>query len=110
MNSKLMRLAAGVLAVSLAAVACGVTDFGTSDALPALQGGPTTITGKVTYTNSFFTRGVAEPIVILEDETGFVRRDRKFVIPPESQVLGEITSDFYTSPFTYSLSLPVRPA
>jgi len=38
--------------------------------LPALQDGPNTINGKVSYTNSFFTRGVAEPIVILEDEGG----------------------------------------
>ena len=104
-----MRLAAGLAALSLAVTACGINDLARPTALPALQGGPTTITGKVTYTNSFFTSGVAEPIVILEDQTGFVKRDRKFEIPPESQVLGEITSDFFTSPFTYSLSLPARP-
>ena len=76
----------------------------------AIQDGPTTVTGKVTYTNSFFTRGVAEPIVILEDQSGFVKRNRDFVIPVESQVLGKITSDFYTSPFTYTVSLPVAPS
>jgi C-terminal processing protease CtpA/Prc len=63
----------------------------------------------VTYTNAFFTEGVAQPLIILEDETGFVRRDRNFVFPPESQVIGQITSDFYTSPFNYSLSLPAVP-
>ncbi len=73
------------------------------------QGGPKIVTGKVTYTNSFFTSGVAEPEIILEDEGGFVTRNRKFVIPIQSQVIGEITSDFYTSPFTYSLSLPAEP-
>ena len=73
------------------------------------EGGPKVVTGEVTYTNSFFTSGVAEPEVILEDEGGFVTRNRKFVIPVESQVLGEITSDFYTSPFSYTLSLPAEP-
>ena len=72
-------------------------------------GGPKIVTGKVTYTNTFFTSGVAEPEIILEDEGGFVTRNRKFVIPIQSQVIGEITSDFYTSPFTYTLSLPAEP-
>jgi C-terminal processing protease CtpA/Prc len=77
--------------------------------LPAQASGPKIVTGNVTYTNSFFTSGVAEPEIILEDEGGFVTRNRKFVIPIESQVIGEITSDFYKSPFTYSLSLPAEP-
>lgn len=71
--------------------------------------GTRTVTGTVTYTNYFFTAGVAEPVVILEDQGGFVDRDRKFLIPVESQVIAKITSDFYTSPFTYSLSLPEKP-
>ena len=69
----------------------------------AYKAGPKTVTGKVAYTNTFFTSGVAEPEVILEDEAGFVTRNRKYIIPVQSQVLGQITSDFYTSPFTYSL-------
>jgi C-terminal processing protease CtpA/Prc len=73
------------------------------------EGGPIIITGEVEYTNPFFTAGVAEPIVILEDQAGFVDRDRNFIFPVESQVLGQITSDFYTSPFTYSLTLPLVP-
>jgi C-terminal processing protease CtpA/Prc len=85
------------------------------DNLPAAtiehdEGGPVSITGSVTYTNGFFTSGVAEPLVILEDEAGFVDRNHGFVIPQESQVLGKITSDFFTSPFTYSIQLPVEPA
>ena len=73
------------------------------------SGGPQIIAGSVTYTNAFFTSGVAQPLVILEDQGGFVVRDRQFVIPVESQVLGQITSDFYTSPFSYSLTLPEEP-
>jgi C-terminal processing protease CtpA/Prc len=67
------------------------------------------VSGAVSYTNTFFTAGVAEPEIILEDQTGFVTRNRKFLIPIESQVIGKITSDFYTSPFNYSLSLPAEP-
>ena len=73
------------------------------------EGGPQIIRGEVAYTNAFFTAGVAEPLVILEDQAGFVDRDRGFVLPPESQVLGQITSDFFTSPFTYTLQLPLEP-
>ncbi len=74
------------------------------------EGGPVSVTGNVTYTNGFFTAGVDEPLVILEDETGFVKRDHGYLMPEKSQVLGQITSDFYTSPFTYSIELPIVPA
>ncbi len=73
------------------------------------QGGPVTLTGDVTYTNAFFTLGVASPMVILEDQAGFVDRDRGFLMPVESQTLGQITSDFFTSPFSYSIALPIEP-
>ena len=73
------------------------------------EGGPVAITGSVTYTNPFFTSGVASPLVILEDQAGFVDRNEYYIFPPESQVLGQITSDFYESPFTYSVALPIEP-
>lgn len=73
------------------------------------EGGPVAITGSVTYTNPFFTMGVASPLVILEDQAGFVDRNEYYIFPPESQVLGQITSDFYESPFTYSIALPIEP-
>src|SRR5215212_858773 len=73
------------------------------------EGGPVAISGQVNYTNAFFTLGVAEPMVILEDEAGFVDRNKGFLLPKASQVLGQITSDFFTSPFSYTLSLPIEP-
>ncbi|MCA9969481.1 MAG: PDZ domain-containing protein, partial [Anaerolineales bacterium] len=73
------------------------------------EGGPVSITGVVTYTNPFFTMGVAAPVVILEDQAGFVDRDEGYIFPVESQALGQITSDFYTSPFSYSVALPLEP-
>ncbi len=73
------------------------------------EGGATSVSGELFYTNPFFTAGVAEPLVILEDQAGFVDRDRNFIFPIESQVLGQITSDFYTSPFTFKLTMPEVP-
>ncbi|HEX2993288.1 MAG TPA: S41 family peptidase, partial [Anaerolineales bacterium] len=52
---------------------------------------------------------IADHLTVREDQGGFVVRDRKFIIPVESQVIGQITSDFFTSPFTYSLTLPEVP-
>ncbi|MDX1413687.1 MAG: S41 family peptidase [Candidatus Promineifilaceae bacterium] len=73
------------------------------------EGGVVNITGEVEYTNTFFTMGVAEPVIILEDQAGFVDRNENFLMPVESQTLGQITSDFFTSPFSYSIALPQEP-
>jgi C-terminal processing protease CtpA/Prc len=73
------------------------------------EGGPVIITGELSYTNAFFTAGAAQPLIITEDSTGFVRRDRGYDPSIASQTLGQITSDFYSSPFTYSLTLPIVP-
>lgn len=70
---------------------------------------PSVVTGQVNYSNVFFTEGVAEPEIILEDQGGFVARDRNFEISEASQVIGQITTDFFTSPFDYTLTLPAHP-
>ncbi|GAB4499854.1 MAG: hypothetical protein OHK003_17470 [Anaerolineales bacterium] len=108
-----------IVILSMAVSACGgleplIAETDGTEAQPSMQAvaegdGPTIVTGKVEYTDLFFTMGVAEPVIILEDQGGFVARDRKFLIPVESQVIGQITSDFYTSPFEYSLTLPAEP-
>ncbi|NOT04795.1 MAG: peptidase S41 [Anaerolineales bacterium] len=116
MKTRSFQIVAAILLLCMAIVACAPKLDTTATTAPTEspvvvveEGGPKTVTGNVTYTNFFFTEGVAQPIIILEDQGGFVTRDRKFLIPVESQVIGEITSDFYTSPFTYSVSLPSRP-
>lgn len=73
------------------------------------EGGPVAVSGVMTYTNPLLTLGVAAPMVILEDQAGFVDRNEGFILPPESQTLGQITSDFYTSPFSYTVALPIEP-
>lgn len=73
------------------------------------EGGPVVVKGRVSYTNPFFTAGVANPLIILEDQAGFIDRDENFIFPVQSQTLGQITSDFFQSPFSYSLALPIAP-
>lgn len=119
MKPLLLRILVGWTVLSLAISACAFLSPNVTPTPAPTQsqeqggeqarGGPKIVSGSVTYTNTFFTAGVAEPLIILEDQGGFVERDRKFLIPVESQVIGQITSDFYTSPFTYSLTLPEEP-
>lgn len=116
------RILAVVTVLAVAAIACSsfspsVTATAVPTPTPAVPNpsgeqtseGTKIVSGSVSYTNAFFTSGVAQPLVILEDQGGFVTRDRQFIIPVESQVLGQITSDFFTPPFTYSLTLPEEP-
>jgi C-terminal processing protease CtpA/Prc len=109
MRIKVSRIAQAVTVLSLGIAACSAASTTSTTSSNAVQSGPKVITGAVSYTDPLFTEGVAEPEVILEDETGFVTRNRKFVIPEQSQVMGQITSDFHTSPFTYTLELPAEP-
>jgi C-terminal processing protease CtpA/Prc len=121
MKLLLFRIMAAVTVLGLAMIACSSFSPAVNATVTApppssqdqggeqTTGGTKIVSGNVTYTNAFFTEGVAEPEIILEDQGGFVTRDRKFLIPVESQVIGQITSDFYTSPFTYSLTLPEEP-
>ena len=113
MKTRFNQIVVAILILCMAVLACATFNPTTTlpqTTAPTLDGsGPKTISGSLTYTNFFFTEGVAQPVIILEDQGGFVTRDRKFLIPVESQVIGEITSDFYTSPFTYSISLPAEP-
>jgi C-terminal processing protease CtpA/Prc len=104
------RILIAALVIFLIGIAAMAIDEDTAPAtITNDEGGVVVIHGEVEYTNVLFTAGVSEPLVVLEDQTGFVTRNRHYLLPPESQVLGQITSDFYTSPFTYTLSLPVEP-
>ena len=118
MKTRFNQIVVAILILCMAVLACATFNPTTTNptttlpqtTAPTLDGsGPKTISGSLSYTNFFFTEGVAQPVIILEDQGGFVTRDRKFLIPVESQVIGEITSDFYTSPFTYNISLPAEP-
>jgi C-terminal processing protease CtpA/Prc len=69
---------------------------------------PVFISGEIPYTSRFFVSSLSEPFVLLEDEAGFVHRNRDFQFSLNEQVLGpvEIHND---QTLTYSLSLPAVP-
>lgn len=73
------------------------------------EGGPVQVSGQVTYSSPYFTIGIAQPLIVLEDQAGFVDRNPHFILPLASQTLGQITSDFHASPFDYILALPIEP-
>ncbi|MBL8148284.1 MAG: peptidase S41 [Anaerolineae bacterium] len=73
------------------------------------EGGPVVIRGIMAYTDPFFTAGVAQPIVILEDQGGFVVRNKGFLMPLASQIMAQFTSDYFTSPVQFSITLPQTP-
>ena len=69
---------------------------------------PYVITGSIPFTSPFFLDGIAEPFVLLEDEAGFVQRDKEFVFPLEGQAIGpvELVEDGLLH---FTLPLPSQP-
>jgi hypothetical protein len=69
---------------------------------------PVYITGDIPYTSPFFLDSISEPFVMLEDQTGFVRRDKEFQFPLQSQAIGpvEVHED---QKLTFELALPEVP-
>ena len=112
MNKQLRLLAATLLMMTTLLVPAAA--FAQDGDIPPAdivndEGGPVVVTGEMNYTNPFVALGVAQPIIVLEDQAGFIDRDEGFLFPKSSQVLGQIVGDFFTPPFTYTLSLPIEP-
>src|SRR3990172_8381529 len=107
----MLSLAATMACAQLAAPATPPLSPAATDGPPPVErtsDEPYVITGSIPFTSPFFLDGIAEPFVLLEDESGFVRRDKEFVFPLESQALGavELVEDGL---LRYSLPLPARP-
>jgi len=69
---------------------------------------PVAVIGTIPFTSPFFINTIAEPFVLLEDEAGFVLRDRDFPFALEGQVMGPVeVVDEKTLHF--ELSLPAVP-
>ncbi len=80
------------------------------DEAMSADAGVEVISGEVNYTVGFltdFNQGAMN--VILVNGANYVLRDFESPVPTSWQVLGEVTSDVYTSPFTYELHLPIVP-
>lgn len=69
---------------------------------------PTSIFGNIPYTSPFFVNTLGEAFVMLEDQAGFVQRNREFQFPVAGQALGPITIHPDDS-LTYELALPAVP-
>lgn len=69
---------------------------------------PVFVTGEIPYTSPFFVDTLSEPFVLLEDQAGFVRRDREFQFRRTAQVIGPVTLQD-DGRLTFELSLPAVP-
>ncbi len=69
---------------------------------------PVFVQGNIKYTSPFFVNSLTEPFVMLEDEAGFVRRDRDFTFPLQGQVIGPVQRSSEDE-LTYMLNLPAVP-
>ncbi len=110
MRSGFVRGAAALAVLSIAMVACGFGNLGSAPSLPSLSGGePSEITGTFSYTNDIITTYYVEQAVALVDMYGFVKRDKEWAIPVDSQFLGFLQIDPKTKTGSYRLPLPEVP-
>ena len=69
---------------------------------------PVFIQGNIPYSSPFFLNTISEPFILLEDEAGFVRRDREFTFSLESQAIGPVIINADKT-LSYDLALPTIP-
>jgi C-terminal processing protease CtpA/Prc len=69
---------------------------------------PVFVSGDIPYTSPFFLNTITAPFVLLEDQAGFIQRDKEFEFSLLGQAIGpvEIQED---QSLTYSLALPSVP-
>ena len=73
-----------------------------------IQNEPVFIFGDIPYTSPFFLNSVSEPFVLLEDQAGFILRDKEHIFTLESQTMGPVEVHEDLS-LTYGLALPSVP-
>ena len=69
---------------------------------------PVLISGEIPYTSPFFVNSIKQPFVLLEDQAGFISRDREFYFPLAGQVIGPVEINDEET-LTYQLALPSVP-
>lgn len=69
---------------------------------------PIEIRGDIPFTSPFFLNTISQPFVLLEDEAGFIRRDKEFIFKLESQSIGPVKLS-EDGKLSYTLSLPSVP-
>ncbi|MEN8241426.1 MAG: hypothetical protein ABFS17_05860, partial [Chloroflexota bacterium] len=69
---------------------------------------PVMISGTIPFTSPFFINITAEPFILLEDQAGFIARDKEFIFPLEGQAIGPVW-EIDENTLGFSLSLPTQP-
>lgn len=73
------------------------------------EGGPAIVNGSFPISSQNVIDSTSQPVVILEDQAGYVDRDHDFIFSRPSQVMGVFTSPYAVGTMTYTLGLPVQP-
>ncbi len=75
------------------------------------EGGPVLITGQGSYTAPSATALASQPVIFISNSSPVIDRitDPYFEPPQDSQYLGQFTSDYFNSPFSYRIALPAEP-
>lgn len=69
---------------------------------------PIKISGTIPFTSPFFVNTISEPFVLLEDQAGFVNRNREFEFDLEGQVIGPVEK-IGEQTMSFQLNLPEAP-
>ncbi|MDX1436939.1 MAG: S41 family peptidase, partial [Anaerolineales bacterium] len=70
---------------------------------------PVAVTGLIPFTSPFFLANTAEPFVLLEDQAGFITRDKEFQFPREGQAVGPVEFVEGEDALSFLLPLPSVP-
>ncbi len=125
LNLRLLKL---MVLFGLVGMACSVftstavptqtpTPRPTATALPAapVQPGeanpdePVYVSGLIPFTSPFFINTIAEPFVLLEDQAGFVTRDKEFEFSLAGQAIGPVDFTDDENTLSFGLALPTVP-
>lgn len=79
-----------------------------TESVPDAENEPVQISGTIPFTSPFFINTISEPFVMLEDQAGFVNRNREFEFALESQVIGPVKK-VGEQTLSYQLNLPEAP-
>lgn len=75
---------------------------------PDQENEPIKISGTIPFTSPFFMNTFSEPFVLLEDQAGFVNRNREFEFALEGQIIGPV-EQIDEQTLRYQLILPEAP-
>lgn len=104
-------LALLLMLLSTSVFAQDTVDFPPADVIND-EGGNAFISGEVNFTVGFLSDfGAGSVVVLMNDASSYVDRnlDPDFTLPDTGQLIGDVTSDPLTSPFTYTFNLPIIP-